>query len=458
MDVLDGDLLFTVIMVFIWLEFLWELYLSIRQFKVASKESEMPAVLEKVMKVETFEKARQYSLARLRFGFVKDTLSILLSSVALYFQLLAYFWKLADKWDPYKSEVSTSCIWLLCISTIQTIVDLPLSIYNTFVLEEKFGFNKQTFKFFVWDKLKMFLVSQSLSLAVSAIIIVVIKNGGDYFFIYLWIVVCILMLILLTIYPAVIAPLFDKYSRLPDGNLRTKIEEMAAKLKFPLTELYIVEGSKRSSHSNAYFYGLFKSKRIVLFDTLLLKEKQTENNDNDKESQNRKNNEEEQEKEDCGREGCTDEEVLAVLGHELGHWALSHFIKNLIVMQLNLLLLFSVFSFMFKFPPLYHAVGFNGIHQPVLVGLYVVMVYVLMPYNTVLSFLMTCMSRKFEFQADQFAVDLGKGKCLELALLQLYKDNLTFPIYDNLYSTWHHSHPPLLERISAIREAEAKQK
>lgn len=399
--------------------------------KTAITTTDIPKELRSVLKSSEFEKAKQYSIAKLKFGFVKDTHSIIITSIVIYYGILGKAWLFSESIIPNpvrNEEVVISCVWLLILSLASTIVDLPFSIYNTFVLEERFGFNKQTAGFFIWDKIKAFLVSQLITLLISSIIIGIIKNGGPYFFVWLWAVVCLISLLLLTIYPAVIAPLFDKYTPLPEGVLRTEIESLASQLKFPLTQLYVVEGSIRSSHSNAYFYGLFNSKRIVLFDTLL-------------------------EKDDGS--GCKNDEILAVLSHELGHWSYSHVTKNLVVMQVNLFLLFALFSVMFKYPPLYKAVGFYKI-QPVLVGLFVVLQYVMMPYNTLLSFIMTCVSRRFEFQADNFAVELGKAEPLERALLQLNKDNLGFPVNDDLYSAWHHSHPPLLERISVLRESSRK--
>lgn len=382
-----------------------------------------------MLKSEEFYKAKQYAITKLKFGFIKDTFSIVVTSIVILYGILGKAWAFSENINPLgKGEVTISCIWLFILSLGSTVIDLPFNIYNTFVLEEKFGFNKQTPGFFVWDKIKAFFISQLITLLISSIIIVIIKGGGQYFFVWLWAVVCIICMLLLTIYPAVIAPLFDKYTPLPEGILRLEIENLSSQLKFPLTQIYVVEGSKRSSHSNAYFFGLFNSKRIVLFDTLL-------------------------EKDDGS--GCKNDEILAVLSHELGHWHHSHLIKNLIIMQINLFLLFSVFSVMFKYPPLYKAVGFYDI-QPVLVGLFVVLQYVMMPYNTLLSFIMTCVSRKFEFQADDFALKLGKAEPLERALLQLNKDNLGFPVNDDLYSIWHHSHPPLLERISVLKENNRK--
>ncbi|XP_030759043.1 CAAX prenyl protease 1 homolog [Sitophilus oryzae] len=421
---IDEILVRNTIILLLWLEYLFETYLSLRQFNTATKAKDVPSEIKDLMSNDDYSKAREYSLAKLRFGFVKDFYSIIVTTVVIHQGLLGIVWDYSESINPFTDEVSTSCLWLTILSFLSTIIDMPFTIYFTFILEEKFGFNKQTAVFFVWDKIKAFLVGQLLTSMISSIVIVVIKNGGDYFFIWLWAIACIISLILLTIYPAVIAPLFDKYTPLPEGELRTKIEALASSLKFPLTELYVVEGSKRSSHSNAYFYGLFKSKRIVLFDTLLAKDDGT---------------------------GCQDDEILAVLSHELGHWSRNHTIKNLVIMEVNLFLLFLVFSFMFKYKLLYQALGFTHI-QPVLVGLFVVLQYVMMPYNTLLSFAMTVLSRKFEFEADDFAVQLDKGRYLELALQKLNKDNLGFPVHDWLYSAWHHSHPPLLQRLNVIKK------
>lgn len=203
------------------------------------------------------------------------------------------------------NEIYVSCVFMVALLLYGVGKETPSAVYKIFRLEEKHGFNKQTLPFFVKDQLKGLLVSLTLSLPITSAIIAIVQRGGDYFFIWLWAFVSIVSLVFMTIYPSVIAPLFDTYKPLDDGELRTNIEKLAASLKFPLKKLFVVEGSKRSSHSNAYFYGLFNSKRIVLFDTLLLN-KGVEDVTTLPE-------------EDRGK-GCTNEEVLAVLGHELGHW------------------------------------------------------------------------------------------------------------------------------------------
>ncbi|GBN85530.1 CAAX prenyl protease 1 [Araneus ventricosus] len=259
--------------------------------------------------------------------------------------------------------------------------------------------------------------------------------------VYIWETYLSYRQVLSTVYADFIAPLFDKFTPLPEGTLRARIEELAQSINFPLKKLYVVEGSKRSAHSNAYFYGFFKNKRIVLFDTLM--EDYTPLNKEEDKSEENKDEKPKQ------KTGCNNDEILAVLAHELGHWKLNHVLKNLTIAQVNLFLCFAVFALLYKNSTLYAAFGFHD-QQPVIVGLVVIFQYVFSPYNEVLSFLMTALSRRFEFQADAFAKVLNKAADLRGALIKLNRDNLGFPVYDWLYSTWHHSHPPLLERIHAL--------
>ena len=209
----------------------------------------------------------------------------------------------------------------------------------------------------------------------------------------------------------------------------------------------MVEGSKRSSHSNAYFYGFYKFKRIVLFDTLLEEEERKKIMT---ETDAKSDNSEEEEKNKI-KTGCNNKEIVAVLGHELGHWKLNHVMKNIIIGQVSnkflklktnlteyiskvqILLMFTLFGYLSKSEPLYEAFGFTD-SKPVLIGLMIVLQYITAPYSAVIGFLMSVLSRHFEFQADEFAANLGKARDLHGALVKLNNDNLSFPIYDWLYS------------------------
>ncbi|KAL1131900.1 hypothetical protein AAG570_011511 [Ranatra chinensis] len=360
----------------------------------------------------------------------QDFYNVILSSVLIWYLLIFHIWECSHDFLMYFSfennEILQTAAFICITSTISAVTALPLSIYKTFILEEKHGFNKQTPVFFVKDWLKSYLLTIVIVPSLSCIAVYIVKIGGDYFFVYLWLFAMVTMLFFMTVYADYIAPLFDTYTPLPDGDLRTKIEGLAASIKFPLYKLYLVEGSKRSVHSNAYFYGFFNNKRIVLFDTLVKDYyKSEEKNDND------------------DKKGCDTEEVLAILAHELGHWKHNHVLKQILIMQ------FCAFGFLFQYPQLYQAFGFVN-EKPVIVGLIVVLQFIFSPYNSVMSFLLIILSRKYEFQADRFAKSLGKAKFLKKALIKLGKDNLSFPVYDWLYSSWHHSHPTLLQRLKHL--------
>lgn len=328
------------------------------QYRLTKSTKNVPKEVESVLEDDTFQKARLYSLDKATFGMINDTFGTVLTIFVILTGALGVLWNLCPL-KRFEGEISHSCAWLFVGQVLNTLISLPLSIYHTFVLEEKHGFNKQTPHFFVVDHIKSFILSQVITLPLAALTIVIVRNGGDYFFVWLWLAICAVMMILFTIYPTYIAPLFDQFETLPDGELRNAIEELATQLKFPLGEIYVVEGSKRSAHSNAYFAGMFGLKRIVLFDTLI---------GNDE------------------KPGCTTEQIIAVLAHELGHWKHGHIIKNLIAMQVNLFLAFAAFAYIYAYDPLYTVLGFHDDNvRPVLVGIMSVFMYVLGPYFALLG-------------------------------------------------------------------------
>lgn len=455
------------------------------------------------MQPATWEKSRVYGLDKEQFSVVKAIIvDVMFVTLELYVGFFGIIWHKSQdivryfNWDV-ENEYLVSLGFMIIMNLIGIVKDLPFKLYGTFVLEEKHGFNKQTIGFFFKDQIKGILLGQLLTLPISAAIIYIVSNGGDYFFVWLWLFLFFVTLTMIFIYPVFIAPLFDKYSPLEEGALRTSIEQLAAQLKFPLKQLYVVEGSKRSAHSNAYFYGLFGSKRIVLFDTLLMSRREQADDKEKKDDKTEVTDEREKsvapepeadqpsepseraesvakeqpsavglidftdfgifEKIDANNRGCRDDEVLAVLAHELGHWQHNHFTINIVLMQSHLLIMFVVFASLFTFGPLYTAVGFESGERPVLIGLMLVLTYVLSPFNTLIQFIMTKMSRRFEYQADAFAKNLGYTNELARALIKLNIDNLGFPIFDSWYSAWNHSHPTLFERLGALKDSEKKQ-
>ncbi|XP_034939544.1 CAAX prenyl protease 1 homolog [Chelonus insularis] len=421
----------------IWILYLWELYLSIRQRQLMQNLSSLPKSLEGLMSEELYQKARLYALDKNGFGNLHDFYSTVINTILVLSFVFYYYWQwsimLMEKFGIDKSnDIVASGVCLIIMNTVLTVIDFPFKIYNIFILEEKHGFNKQTVRFFIRDQLLKYLISQLIGPPLLCGLIWIVKNGGDYFFLYVWLFTVVVTLFMSIIYPEVIAPLFDKYSPLPEGELKQKIEALASSLNFPLYKLYIVEGSKRSSHSNAYMYGFYKHKRIVLFDTLVKEYYPNKNNENNEEY------------------GCDMDEVLAILVHELGHWQYSHTLKGLALAQINFVMNFIPFAKLLNYGPIYEAFGFSADNQPIFIGLIIVIMYILTPLNTLFGFFMTVNSRRFEFQADAFGKKLGHGPALKRALIKLHKDNLSYPLYDKLYSGWHHSHPPLLERLEAL--------
>jgi STE24 endopeptidase len=264
-------------------------------------------------------------------------------------------------------EITHSLLFFFLFGFIDTIMELPLSYYHHFVLEEAFGFNKMTVNLWLMDKVKGQLLTVALGTPIGAGLLAIIKHTGPSFFYYLWVFTFVVSLVAVTIYPIVIVPLFNKLEPLKPGPLKTSVEALAQKLKFPLAELHVIDGSKRSSHSNAYFTGLPWKKKIVIYDTLL--------------------------------EQSSDKEVEAVLAHELGHWDMSHTTKLLGISQFHVFYIFALFSAFVHNKSLYNAFGFHK-EQPVLIG-FMLFNEVFGPSDSVIKLLMNIMTRRFEFQAGK---------------------------------------------------------
>ncbi|KAL2098814.1 hypothetical protein ACEWY4_005294 [Coilia grayii] len=462
MDLPVESKIFYAVLLFSWAVYLWEAYLAFRQRRIYRTTTHVPHELGKIMDSETFEKSRLYQLDKSNFGFWSGLYSEAEGTMILVLGGIPFLWSISGSviarfgLGP-EYEISQSLAFLTLATLFSAFTGLPWSLYNTFVIEERHGFNQQTLGFFLKDALKKFLVTQCILLPVTSLLLHIIKIGGDYFFIYAWLFTLVVSLVLVTIYADYIAPLFDKFTPLPEGELKEEIESMAKSISFPLTKVYVVEGSKRSSHSNAYFYGFFKNKRIVLFDTLL-EDYSPLNKGSEGEGDQEKENsvpEESNAKPKNKKQGCSNPEVLAVLGHELGHWKLGHTVKNIVISQMNSFLCFSLFAVLIGQRELFLAFGFHD-SQPTLIGLMIIFQFIFSPYNELLSFCLTVLSRRFEFQADAFAKAMGRASELYSALIKLNKDNLGFPVADWLFSMWHYSHPPLLERLRALGGA-AKQ-
>lgn len=314
-------------------------------------------------------------------------------------------------------EIVRSIIFTLVYILLTTVIGLPWSIYGTFVLEARHGFNKQTPSLFVKDIVKTFLLALVFVPILEGMLIPIIQFGGKYLALWLWLFMFSVAIVMMTIYPTVIAPLFNKYDPLPEGSLRSKIEALAGSLEFPLKKLYVVDGSTRSSHSNAYMYGFFKNKRIVLFDTLI---KQCEDNE---------------------------ELVVAVLAHELGHWKEGHTVRQFVSGQVVSFVQFGLYTVVRNTDAIFTSFGYSD--KPALIGL-LLFQFIISPIDHIVGFVFNILSRMYEFQADAFAKKLGYAKELREGLIRLQEENKGAMNIDPMYSAYHHSHPPLVERLEAI--------
>ncbi|XP_055817231.1 CAAX prenyl protease 1 homolog isoform X2 [Solanum dulcamara] len=408
------------------LMYIFESYLDVRQH-AAHKLPTLPKPLVGVISQEKFEKSRAYSLDKSYFHFIHEFVTILMDSSILYFRILPWFWKRSGEFLVYlglnaENEIFHTLSFLAGVMVWSQITDLPFSLYSTFVIEARHGFNKQTMWLYFRDMIKGIALSIVIGPPIVAAIIVIVQKGGPYLAIYLWGFMLILSLVMMTIYPVLIAPLFNKFTPLPQGELRLKIENLASSLKFPLKKLFVVDGSTRSSHSNAYMYGFFKNKRIVLYDTLI---------------QQCKN----------------DEEIVAVIAHELGHWKLNHTMYSFIAVQILTFLQFGGYTLVRNSKDLFQSFGFDT--QPVLIGL-IIFQHTVIPLQHLVSFGLNLVSRAFEFQADAFAKKLGYATPLRAGLVKLQEENLSAMNTDPWYSAYHYSHPPLVERLAAIDESDKK--
>ena len=332
----------------------------------------------------------------------------------------------------FSGQIMPSLLFLFLQTLISTLINLPFSIYSTFWLEQKHGFNKTTWKTFIADMVKGLFLSVVIGFPLVSLLIWILESTQNSTFLYLWILQLLVQLVFIQLYPLLIQPLFNRLVALEEGELRDRINSLASKLNFPLKKIYVMDGSKRSSHSNAYFYGIFGCKHIVIYDTLINQ--------------------------------CSSDEIVSILAHELGHWKYSHFLRRFAVCQLNLMLILVGFSWFVRNPIVYEAFGFScfnatgssgkaSICTPFTVGS--LLFSVLMgPLETVIGFLMNCQSRVHEYEADQFACEIGLGSGLKSGLVKLLVENKSNMNPDPLYSAMNYSHPTVLERIQKISKYE----
>ncbi|KAJ5227181.1 CAAX prenyl protease 1 [Penicillium citrinum] len=402
-------------------QFVLEGLLTLRQYKVLQR-TKAPKVLEGEVTQKVYDQSQAYGRAKAKFSILSGLYGQIQNLAFIYGDVLPKLWSVSGlllaQYLPgrFQGEISQTLVFVFGFNILSTILSIPVSYYQTFVLEEKFGFNKQTFKLWVTDMLKGQMLGVVLGTPIISAVLKIVQLTGNSFFYYLWLFGVFLQVFAITIYPIVILPLFNKLSPLQPGEIKTGVEKLAEKLKFPLSELHVIDGSKRSAHSNAYFYGLPWKKHIVIYDTLL--------------------------------EKSEPQEVVAVLGHELGHWSLSHTTKLFGIAQFHMFYIFALFSVFVNNKSLYQSFGFIK-EQPIMIG-FLLFSDALAPMDAIVKLLMNILSRKFEFEADAFAQGLGFSDELAASLLKLQIQNLSTMDADWMYASYHYSHPILTERLAAL--------
>ena len=378
-------------------------------------KTEVPPVMKDFYDEDKYLKAKNYSKEKGKVSLISSTLSTLITLLFLIFE--GYGW--LDNFISlyYDIPFLKSGIFFLVLFILSDLISIPFSCYSTFVIEEKYGFNKTTVKTFVLDKIKGYVLTLIVGgiLLFGAIYIVSLLENSFWF--WLWLSLSFIMLMVNMFYADLIVPIFNKLTPLEAGSLRDKIESYTKKVGYSLKNIYIIDGSKRSTKANAFFSGLGPRKTIALYDTLVEKH--------------------------------TEEELVAVLAHEVGHYKKKHVFTSLFLTISQLGLMCFLLETCLKVGEISQALG--GKEMVFHLGL-VAFGILYSPIGTILSILMNINSRKNEFEADYYAKTTYNGAALELALKKLSVDSLSNLYPHPLYTFIHYSHPPLLKRLSALNE------
>lgn len=408
-------------------KYAFETYINYRQYQVYQR-TKPPVSIEKEIAPEVFHKSQAYSRSKAKFNFVSDAVELLKELAVVKFDVLPRIWSLAGCLSArlggvkfigafFGTSIMLQSIVFYAINTIlSSFEDLPLSYYKTFVLEEKWGFNKMTISTFVKDFFKTMTLGLTISTPFIYLFLRIVDAYGPGFVKYAMGLTLAALLIIMTIFPTFILPLFYKMTPLEEGELRTEIEALAKRNNFPLTHLYVMDGSTRSAHSNAMFVGLPWSKKILLYDTLI--------------------------------DHSSVPQVVAVLAHEIGHWKLNHLPQMLAVSQGTVALTFLLFSAFLTNKSLFQSFNFAANAPPIIA--FVLFSYVSSPVNCSIQFLNNLISRKNEYQADGYAKDQGYLDSLATSLITMSTENLSSMNTDWLFSSYNHSHPILADRLSAL--------
>ncbi len=422
-----SDWNFMAVIILVGLFLLWKLEFAATLLNLKAFPTEVPKVLENLMDAEKLDKARDYLRINARFGILQSTVSLVV--LLVFWTMGGFGWLdgLARSFSP--SPVVAGLIFLALLVLGQSVISLPFSVYDTFVIEQKFGFNRSTPATFVMDRLKGLLLGAVIGLPLAAAVLWIFGSkenieNVENAWLWAWAVVTVFQLLLTYLAPSLIMPLFNKFTPMPEGELKHEIEALGTRCDFPLTGVFVMDGSKRSTKANAFFTGLGKRKKIALFDTLV--------------------------------EKSSTPELLGVLAHEIGHFRCGHIRQRLAVGILQTAVIFYLLGLATdpdgKFARLlFDAFGVKEISPHVGLVLFSIL---LEPVSKLLGVLANAWSRRHEFEADAYAAKVtGNGAALGEALKKMTTDHLSHPSPAALRVWLDYSHPPLVQRLEALRNA-----
>ena len=409
---MDPQLLFLIIISVLVVSFLmdkWIDHLNARHF-----DDEIPEPLRDVYKEEDYIKSQAYKKENYRFSLFASTFSIIIT--LSFFLLKGFAWVDGIARNLGTNDVSVTLIFFGIILLGSDLLNTPLSYYRTFVIEEKYGFNKSSKKLFFIDKIKGWMLSIIIGGAILAIILWFYNQTGDLFWVYTWIFIGVFTIFMTLFYSSLIVPLFNKQTPLEDGPLKSAIRDFADKAGFNLKDIFVIDGSKRSTKANAYFSGFGSRKRIVLYDTLI--------------------------------DDLSHEEIVAVLAHEIGHYKKKHVLVNMILSLLITGLTLYIFSLFIGNRVLSEALSVEipSFH----IGL-ITFGILYSPISELTGILMNYISRRFEYQADNYARENYNADALISSLKKLSGNNLSNLTPHKINVFVHYSHPTLLQRVSNLR-------
>ncbi|MEG0937702.1 M48 family metallopeptidase [Comamonas sp.] len=415
------SLLFAAAVALQWLLRIWLISRQVRH--VAQHRPAVPAAFAHRISLAAHQKAADYTLAKAKVSLIDITLS---AAVLLCWTLLGGL----DWLNRGLLEFINPGLWqqlalLTCFALISAVIELPLSIYQTFKLEQRFGFNQMTPGLWLGDLLKSTLVGAIIGLPLAALILWLMGSTGPLWWLWAWAAWTAFNLLLMWIFPSFIAPLFNKFEPLTDESLKARVTQLMERCGFAAKGLFVMDGSRRSAHANAYFTGFGNSKRVVFFDTLLKQ--------------------------------LSPGEVEAVLAHELGHFKHKHITKRMVMMFGVSLLGFALLGWISQQPWFYSGLGVSILeskHLGVPAENNAIALLLFMLAVPVFSFfitpLMSAMSRRDEFEADAYAMQQTDGAQLASALLKLYEDNASTLTPDPWYVSFYYSHPPAVDRLARM--------